>query len=104
VTGAVGASVPWLVKKLECAGNPPPCSELLSVCREERKIDGATLLRLASAGIQVINDDFTASKAGSPQQWLTIRAVDNTYWDIVTQDLITQQKVLAEIPDAKMIK
>lgn len=56
-------------------------------------IAGAILYQLASQTRQVIDGRFVATRDGSAEPWLTLLAVDSSWWEVTTDDPAVVQAI-----------
>lgn len=74
----------WKGSVVEAIGE---CSdELEEIFRSGEKLSGDALLRLAEKVDQVIDGDFQGALPDEDLPWLTIRAMDSSYYVVITAD------------------
>ena len=77
-------------------------ARLEELAETETKLSGGELLDLAEDTVQVIWGEFIGiAPSDLDQKWLTIRAVDSSYWEIITSDDAVLEKVRTAYSDVQ---
>jgi hypothetical protein len=90
----------WRVRIDETA--PSPQAERLEAIDHDAWLDTAGLLGIATRDVQVIDGEasgYKTAQSGSP--YLTIRAVDSTWWDVESDDEGVTRTVMSRFPDVQ---
>jgi len=74
----------WQCRDVDCLGDS--ASSLMSLAESGASLSGDALLALARGVYQIIDGDFVATRPGDEKQWLAIRAVDSSFYVVVTDD------------------
>lgn len=93
--GIRGIQSQWLVSGVWATGEQEP-SELKQISNAETSISGQELSRMANGVYQVIDGEFAGFENGSDQPWIVIRAVDSSFYEVLSSD----QHVLGMIRDS----
>ena len=68
----------------------------------DAQVSGGELLDLAEDTVQVIWGEFIGMAPGAPhQKWVTMRAIDSSYWEIITSDEVVLEKVRTAYADVQ---
>lgn len=81
----------WLATEVWATGDA--ALELEHLANGQVFIEGATLIRLASNVVQVIDGEFSAFEKGCPLPWVVICAVDSSYYEVFSADSSVLEKV-----------
>jgi hypothetical protein len=83
----------------EATGEGGDKLELLA--QRNERISGPDLAALAKRTRQVIWGEFVGSLPTAPTEWVTIRAVDSTFYEIATSDEEVLEKVRSAFKDVR---
>lgn len=68
------------------------------------QIGGAELLAIADALSQVVWGDFTGTLPDNPlEEWVTIRAIDSSYYEISTSDDAVVAKIMSRFDKVELV-
>lgn len=81
----------WTVQNVECYGKS--AERMHSVADAGREITGIELRNLATQIDQVVDGEFRARKSNEDSEWLIIRAVDSSGYDVYSSDTKTLKGV-----------
>jgi hypothetical protein len=77
--------------------------QLEALARSDTKVSGSALAELAEAARQVIWGEFVGSFPGAKDgSWVTIRAVDSTFFEITTSDESVLGKIRSSYKDVRL--
>ena len=82
VLGQSALTSTWMCSVEECISTEDARSDLEQAFSLESRIPGTELTRLAAETRQVIDGVFEAYRHGQPTPWLTLAAIDSTYWEV----------------------
>ena len=88
--GRDGERSAWSVRDVECLGGDA-AQELHDASDSMRVLTGSRLIELARAVGQVIEGEFSGRLPGDVADWIVIRAVDSSAFDVYTD----QEEVLS---------
>jgi hypothetical protein len=89
----------WRIENIECLGILS--SELEQLCESGEGVGGAELMRLAAGVYQIIWGDFRAFKPSEKRPWLVVRAVDSSFYVVITSDEKMLQKLRLRYIDVR---
>jgi hypothetical protein len=89
----------WHVSDVECIGEG--ADELRAISDSGRPLGGEELLRLAGSVSQVIDGDFQGFLNAAPRPWLIVRAVDSTFYVVITNDAVVLSKIRTRFKDVR---
>lgn len=99
LAGPVAESSSWRCRHVECMGDL--AEELHRACEAEPALPGAEMFRLADGGRQIIWGDFEAYRPGETRPWLIVRAVDSTFYAVITEDEMLVARVRGRFRDVR---
>jgi hypothetical protein len=76
--------------------------ELEALARDRSRINGAVLAELANATVQVIWGEFAATLQRQGDIWLTIRAIDSTFYEVTTEDTTVLDAIRSTFKDVRV--
>src|SRR5690606_38577210 len=84
LAGQDAKSSSWRCARVECMGDL--AEELHQASDAGRVLTGAEMFRLADGGRQIIWGDFEAYRPTDARPWLIVRAIDSTFYTVITED------------------
>nr|WP_236759987.1 type III PLP-dependent enzyme [Agrobacterium tumefaciens] len=75
--------------------------DLEMLAQKDARISGAVLADLAKKAKQVIWGQFTALSPALDQEWVTIRAIDSSFYEVTTPDANVQDKIKSFFRDVR---
>jgi hypothetical protein len=82
--GDAAISSDWQLTDVECTGNA--AAALHQAADTGQTVSGERLLTLARDIIQVIDGEFAGRRATEHNDWIVIRAVDSSAFDVLTDE------------------
>jgi len=76
--------------------------QLEGLARNRSPVSGAVLAELAKSTVQVIWGEFTAVLPPQSVVWVTIRAIDSTFYEVTTTDEVVLKKVRSTYKDVRV--
>ena len=64
----------------------PDAVDLPAAYDAATNVHGSLLYQLASRTLQIIDGRFVAIRPGTPEPWVTLEAVDSSFWEVTTND------------------
>jgi hypothetical protein len=89
----------WWRMDLEWATDDTPEKQLETLAEQGQMVDGRTLKAAAERVVQVIDGEFAAFDPGSEEPWVTVEAVDSSYYTVRSADTSVLQAILARFRD-----
>jgi len=89
----------WRCSYVECEGEL--AEELMNIGDVQGTIPGRELLRLASGVFQVVEGNFEARRAGEAKWWLMIRAVDSSFFVVITENQDLLKRIRSRFLDVR---
>lgn len=75
---------------------------LEELAETDAQVSGAELIALAEDTVQVIWGEFIGMAPGAPHEnWITIRVIDSSYWEVITSDEAVLEKVRTAYSDVQ---
>jgi diaminopimelate decarboxylase len=71
------------------------------LAQKDARISGAVLADLAKKAKHVIWGQFTALSPALDQEWVTIRAIDSSFYEVTTPDANVQDKIKSFFRDVR---
>jgi hypothetical protein len=92
-------NIEWLVGETEVAGEPSAAKRFDEEINKRTRIPQLRMVPVAK-GVQLIDGELSGYLPNSDDSVVTIRAVDSTYWDVISPDDALLETLRAWAPDA----
>ena len=89
----------WWRIDLEWATDDTTEKQLETLAKQGQMVDGRTLMAAAERVVQVIDGEFAAYEPGSEEPWVTVEAVDSSYYTVRSADPAVLQAITARFQD-----
>lgn len=89
----------WRISNVDCLG--VSMGEFMQLSDRNATVSGEELMRLAAGVYQIIWGDFEAYRHGEDRFWLVVRAIDSTFYVVITNDAQLLGKVRARFSDVR---
>src|SRR5690242_19324381 len=89
----------WRIRNVDCLG--VLMEEFMRLGDANATISGAELLRLAAGVYQIIEGDFEAYRPGADRFWLVVRAIDSSFYVVITDDAELLDRVQTHFSDVR---
>ncbi len=76
--------------------------QLEEYSRNKSPLNGKLLVELAKATVQIIWGEFAAVLPGQDSIWLTIRAIDSTFYEVTTSDPTVLDRISSTYKDVRL--
>jgi hypothetical protein len=88
----------WVLHELELA--PSPAAErIYAAMRDHETMPGALLAELATKELQVVEGVLEAHEESDAEPWIELRAVDGSWWDVLSGDDAVLRRFAERFPD-----
>jgi hypothetical protein len=77
---------------------------LEKLANEARRLSGSQLARIAKNTHQVIWGQFSGLYAGTDDPWVTIQAIDSTFYEVITSDEAVLKTIRSTFRDVREVE